>query len=437
MFQVVIVGRPNVGKSTLFNTLIGEKKALVERTPGITRDFMLGYVELEDGKGVKLIDTGGLTLGERDYFSRVIEEVAFKTLSQANLIFFVVDAKVGLTSGDEEIASYLRKLDKPIWLIINKVESKEDERRAQEFYSLGFSKVFLISAREKRNLHLLKEDLFEVAKDRLLTIPQGEAIKIALLGRPNVGKSTLLNRLVGYERVIVSEIPGTTRDCVDVLLERERGPSFLLIDTPGIRRRARIEERAEKFSVDKALETLKKVDLILFMITAEEGVTHQDKSLLRLVEKNYKACLLLINKWDLFEKKPHQGKVFLELVKHHLKFLPWLPMLPISAKLGLNVEKIFPTLEEIYESYQRRVPTSRVNALMEELKTRFTLNVRGKRLKIYYATQIEVAPPTFVVFTNLPPEEVPKNIEKFLRKSFQQGLGFEKVPVKVLLRLRA
>ncbi|MEZ0343672.1 MAG: ribosome biogenesis GTPase Der [Caldimicrobium sp.] len=437
MFQAVIVGRPNVGKSTLFNTLIGERKAIVERTPGITRDFMVDYIELEEGKGIKLIDTGGIDLSERDFFSKVIREIVEKTLYQADLILFVVDAKEGLVSADEEIASYLRKLGKPIWLIVNKVESKEDEKKAQEFYALGFSEIFFISAREKKNIPLLKEALYEIAKDRLIALPEGPIIKVAILGRPNVGKSTLLNKLVGYERVIVSEIPGTTRDCVDVLIERERGPSFLLIDTPGIRRRARIEERAEKFSVDKALDTLKKIDVVLFLITAEEGVTHQDKTLLRQVEKNYKACLLLINKWDLFEKNKGKAQVFLELVKHHLKFLPWLPVLPISAKRGLNVEKILPMVEEVYAEYHKRIPTSKVNEFIEELKKQYTFNVKGKRLKIYYATQVEVSPPTFVVFVNVNPEDIPKNVEKFFRKSFQQFLGFEKVPVKVIFRLRS
>jgi len=436
MFQAVIVGRPNVGKSTLFNTLIGERKAIVEKTPGITRDFMVDYVELEKGKGIKLIDTGGIDLSERDYFSKIIREIVEKTLYQANLILFVVDAKEGQTTADEEIAAYLRKLGKPIWLIVNKVESKEDERKAQEFYSLGFSDIFFISAREKKNIPLLKEALYEVAKDYLFNLPEGPLIKVAILGRPNVGKSTLLNKLVGYERVIVSEIPGTTRDCVDVLIERPKGPSFLLIDTPGIRRRARIEERAEKFSVDKALDTLKKADVILFLITAEEGLTHQDKTLLRQVDKNYKACLLLINKWDLLEKNKGKAEVFLELVKQHLKFLPWLPVLPISAKTGVNLDKILSLVEEIYAEYHKRISTAKVNKLLEEIKKQYTFNLKGKRLKIYYATQVEVAPPTFVVFVNVNPEDIPKNIEKFLRRSFQQNLGFERVPVKVIFRLR-
>lgn len=436
MFQVVIVGRPNVGKSTLFNTLIREKKAIVEKRPGVTRDFIVGYVEVDEGRGYKVIDTGGIDLSQRDFFSQAILEIINKTLIEATLILFVVDAKDGLTASDEEIASYIRKFNKKIFLIVNKVESQEDEKKAEEFYSLGFKDIFFISAREKKNLSLLKEVLENLASCDLISLPQGPLIKICVLGRPNVGKSTLINRLVGYERMLVSEIPGTTRDCVDVLIERQEGASFLLIDTPGIRRRSSIKERVEKFSVSKALETLKKVDIVLFLITAEEGITHQDKTLLRQIEKHSKAALLLVNKWDIFEKKTSKAQVFLEVLKYNLRFIPWIPVLPISATKGINIDRILPLTEELYESYNKRVPTSLVNRLLEELKTRYNFSVGGKPLKFYYATQVEVAPPTFVVFTNIEPDKTPRHIEKFLRHRFQEFLGFEKVPIRVLLRLR-
>ncbi len=436
MFQVVIVGRPNVGKSTLFNTLIGEKKAIVEKTPGVTKDFLVGYVEVEPGKGYKVIDTGGIDLSRRDTLSHLLLEIVNKTLVQADLILFVVDAKEGLTVMDEEIAKYIRKFDKKVLLVVNKVEGKEDRKRAEEFYALGFKEIFFISAKEKQNIYVLKEALSDYASSSLSPLPKEGLIKICVLGRPNVGKSTLINRLIGYERMLVSEIPGTTRDCVDVLLEREDGSAFLLIDTPGIRRRASIKERVEKFSVSKALETLKKVDLVLFLITAEEGLTHQDKTLLRQIEKNAKAAILLINKWDIFEKNPTKGKVFLELLKTQLKFISWITLLPMSAKEGYNVDKILPLAEEIYRSYTQRVPTSAVNRLIEELKSKYTFNIKGKRLKIYYATQVEIAPPTFVIFINLNPEEIPKHIVKFLSRKFQETLGFEKVPLKLILRLR-
>ncbi len=437
MYQIVIVGRPNVGKSTLFNALIGEKKSIVEKTPGVTRDFVVEYLELEEGKGVKIIDTGGIDFSKRETFSEIINRTIEKPLKEANLILFVVDGKEGLTLADEEIATFLRKFNCPIWLVINKVENKEDERRSQEFWSLGFKEIFLISAKEKKNIEELKEKILAGSKDKIWSFPQKASIKVTILGRPNVGKSTLVNKLVGYERMIVSEIPGTTRDCVDVLIEREGNLNFLLIDTPGIRRRPRIKERVEKFSVDKALETLRRADFVLFVITAEEGLSHQDKTLLRQGQKHFKPALLLINKWDLFKKKPSQGKIFLELLKKELSFIPWLPVLPISAKEGLNVYKIFPLIEEVYQEYLKRIPTPQVNKLLEIIKKEYTFNIKGKRLKVYYSTQVEIAPPTFVIFCNIPPEEIPSNVEKFFRRKFQEALDFKKVPIKILFKLRS
>ncbi len=436
MFRVAIVGRPNVGKSTLFNTLIGEKKAIVERTPGITRDFITGFAEIEDGKGVEVIDTGGIDWGSEDFFSTRIQEIVKKILDIADLVLFVVDAKEGLTAGDEDIARFLRESGKKVLLVVNKVESFEDEEQAREFFALGFEETVFISAKNRKNIHLLREKIREIAGDNLEEEKERHVIRVAILGRPNVGKSTLLNRLIGQERVIVSEIPGTTRDCVDVLLERNDGLPLVFIDTPGIRRRARIEERAEKFSVDKALETLRKIDVALFLVTAEEGLTHQDKTLLRQIDKHYKACLLLVNKWDLFEDKPQKGKIFLELLRHHLKFMSWLPIEVISSLKGTNIEKIIPLVDEIYAEYRKRVPTSRVNELLEDLKRQYSFNIKGKRLKFYYATQVDIAPPTFVIFINVDPEEIPRHVEKFFRRKFQETLGFEKVPVRVIFRLR-
>ena len=218
-----------------------------------------------------------------------------------------------------------------------------------------------------------------------------------------MGKSTLLNKLLGYERMLVSEIPGTTRDCVDVLLTLPDGKRYLLIDTPGIRRRTKIDERAEKFSVDKALETIKKVDIVLFMITAEEGITNQDQRLLRQIQKNYKACLLLINKWDLFDNKRFAGDLMLENIKYGIRFVPWIPFLTISAKTGRRVNQIFPLIEEIYKQYNARINTATVNKILEDIKKDYTFKVKGKRVKFYYTTQVDVKPPTFVIFTNINP----------------------------------
>jgi len=436
MFKIAIVGRPNVGKSTLFNTLIGERKAIVEKNPGVTRDIVEGYMELEDNKGVLLIDTGGINWGGKDFFNKAIIEVVEKTLNEAGLILFVVDAKEGITSEDLKTAEYLRKKDKKVILVVNKVESKEDKERSIDFYTLGFEYIVFISAKNKKNITQLKELIKKYATPYLEEISEIEVIKIAIIGRPNVGKSTLLNKLLGYERMIVSEIPGTTRDCVDVFLNLPNGKNYLLIDTPGIRRRTKIDKRAEKFSVDKALETIKKVDVVLFMITAEEGVTNQDQRLLRQVQKNYKACVLLVNKWDLFDNKREAGNLMLENIKYGIRFISWAPLLTISAKTGRRVNQIFPLVEEVYTQYNARVKTALVNKVLEELKNNYTFNIKSKRVKFYYATQVDVKPPTFVIFTNINSEDIPKHIEKFIENSFQKYLGFDKVPVKVLFKLR-
>ncbi len=435
MFKIAIVGRPNVGKSTLFNTLIGDRKAIVERTPGVTRDIIEGYMEVEDGKGVLLIDTGGINWGGEDFFNRAVIEVVEKCLTEADLILFVVSAKEGLTSEDLNTAEYLRKKGKRVILVVNKVEGKEDKERAVDFYSLGFEDIVFISAKNQKNISSLKELIKKYTGDNLEEIPETEVIKIAIIGRPNVGKSTLINKLLGYERMIVSEIPGTTRDCVDVLLDLPDGRRYLLIDTPGIRRRTKIDKRVEKFSVDKALDTIKKVDIVLFMITAEEGITNQDQRLLRQVQKNYRACILLVNKWDLFDNRREAGNLMLENIKYGVRFMPWLPLLTISAKTGRRVHQIFPLVEDVYAQYTKRVKTSFINKVLEELKNNYTFNVRGKRVKFYYATQVEVKPPTFVIFTNID-ADIPKNIERFIENSFQKYLGFDKVPIKVILKSR-
>ncbi len=436
MFKVVIVGRPNVGKSTLFNTLIGEKKAIVERTPGITRDMIEGYLELEENKGVYVLDTGGIDWGGEGFFNKTIIKIVEEALKDADLILFVVDAKQGLTAEDINVAEFLRKKGKKVILVINKVESKKDKDNALDFYSLGFEDIVFISAKNNKNVDQLKKLIKNLAKNALEEIPKEEPVKIAILGRPNVGKSTLINRLLGYERMIVSEIPGTTRDCVDVLLTLSDGRKYLLIDTPGIRRRTKIDERAEKFSVDKALDTIKKVEVVLFIVTAEEGITNQDQRLLRQVQKHCKACILLINKWDLFDNKREAGNLLLENIKYGIRFMSWMPILTISAKTGRRVKEILPLVDKIYQQYSLRVNTALVNKVLEDLKENYSFNVKGKKVKFYYATQVDIKPPTFVVFTNIDPEELPKNIEKFIKNKFQKNLGFDKVPVKVIFRLR-
>ncbi len=436
-FRLAIVGRPNVGKSTLFNTLSGTRKAVVERSPGVTRDRQYAVTEIA-GRPVTLIDTGGLLPGDEDFFAQAIFQQAKTAIDEADLILFVVDGQEGLTPVDEALASFLHQTGKPVILVVNKIDGKRLESAIPEFYALGFDQVVGISAKHKRHLEDLLEALAKhLPEETVAEAPrEEEIIRVAILGRPNVGKSSLVNRLLGEERMIVSEIPGTTRDSVDTLLELPDGRRYLLIDTAGIRRRPRIKDRLEKFSVGKSLEALKNCDVALVVLTAEEGITDQDQKILSQVEKNHKGCLILINKWDLLDGRREEGNILLEKVKHGARFIPWAPILTISAKTGRRVKEILPLIDEIYEQYSTRVPTWIVNKVLEEATRDHSLYTSaGKRLKFYYGTQVDVRPPTFVIFTNFP-EEIPKSYERYLRNRLREALGFEKSPIKLIFRER-
>ncbi len=436
-FRLAIVGRPNVGKSTLFNTLSGTRKAVVERSPGVTRDRQYAVTEIA-GRPVTLIDTGGLLPGDEDFFAQAIFQQAKTAIDEADLILFVVDGQEGLTPVDEALASFLHQTGKPVILVVNKIDGKRLEGVIPEFYALGFDQVVGISAKHKRHLEDLLEAIAKhLPEETVAEAPrEEEIIRVAILGRPNVGKSSLVNRLLGEERMIVSEIPGTTRDSVDTLLELPDGRRYLLVDTAGIRRRPRIKDRLEKFSVGKSLEALKNCDVALVVLTAEEGITDQDQKILSQVEKNHKGCLILINKWDLLDGRREEGNILLEKVKHGARFIPWAPILTISAKTGRRVKEILPLIDEIYEQYSTRVPTWIVNKVLEEATRDHSLYTSaGKRLKFYYGTQVDVRPPTFVIFTNFP-DEIPKSYERYLRNRLREALGFEKSPIKLIFRER-
>ncbi len=436
-FRIAIVGRPNVGKSTLFNTLSRTRKSVVEKSPGVTRDRQYAVAEIA-GKPVTLIDTGGLLPGDEDLFARAIFDQAKTALDEADLILFVTDGQSGLNPVDEELAAFLRETGKPVILVVNKIDGEKLESVIPEFYRLGFDKVVGISAKNKRNLEELHEAIAPYLPEETEAEEpkEDEVVRVAILGRPNVGKSSLVNRLLGEERMIVSDVPGTTRDSVDTLLELPDGRRYLLIDTAGIRRRPRIKDRVEKFSVGKSLEALKNCDVALVVLTAEEGITDQDQKILSQVEKNHKGCLILINKWDLLDGKREEGNILLEKVKYGARFIPWAPILTVSAKTGRRIKEILPLVDEIYRQYSTRVPTWIVNKALEEITRDHSIYSKtGKRVKFYYGTQVDVRPPTFVIFTNFP-KDIPKSYERYLRNRLREALGFEKSPVKIIFRER-
>lgn len=436
-YKIALIGRPNVGKSTLFNTLIGERKAVVERTPGITRDRLYGEAEIK-GRKVTLIDTGGLNPESEEPFSAEILRQAEEALAEADLVLFLVDARAGLTPLDEKIAELLRKKEKPVLLVANKIDSQREILNLGEFYALGFEPLIPISAKHRKGLEDLKKEILvclpeKTEKEAEETL---EPIRVVILGRPNVGKSSLLNRLVGYERMIVSDIPGTTRDSIDTLLTLPDGRRYLLIDTAGIRRRPRIKIRAEKFSVHKAFEALERAEVALLVLTAEEGITDQDQKILSQIEKRHKAAIILVNKWDLLDGKREEANILMEKIRYGARFVPWAPILTISAKTGRRIKEVLPRVDEVYAEYSRRVPTAQVNRALEEIKRERALYTpSGHRLKLYYATQAEIKPPTVVVFTNHP-EEIPRSVERFIKNRLREYLGFEKSPLKVIFRPR-
>ncbi|OAG26936.1 ribosome biogenesis GTPase Der [Thermodesulfatator autotrophicus] len=433
-FRIAIVGRPNVGKSTLFNTLSKTRKALVEKSPGVTRDRVYAKAEIADRK-VTLIDTGGLLPGDEDRFAREIFSQAEKALKEADLILFVVDGQAGITPVDEELAAYLHKLEKPIIVVVNKLDGPRLDQVLSDFYVLGFDEIVGISAKHKRNLDDLEEVIAKFLPEETEEEDlEEDIVKLAVLGRPNVGKSSLVNRLLGEERMIVSDVPGTTRDSVDTLLELPDGRKYLLIDTAGIRRRPRIKERVEKFSVDKALEALRRADIALMVLTAEEGITDQDQKILSQIDKNHKGCLIVVNKWDLLDGKREEANVLMQQIRYGARFVPWAPIITVSAKTGRRIKDILPKVDEIYREYSTRVPTWKVNKALEEITQDHSIYAStGKRIKFYYGTQVETRPPTFVIFTNYP-DEIPKSFERYLKNRLREKLGFEKSPVKVIFR---
>ena len=436
-FKIAIIGRPNVGKSTLFNTLSKTRKAVVERSPGVTRDRQYAVGEIA-GRQVTLIDTGGLLPGDEDFFAQAIFDQARAAIDEADLILFVVDGQAGLTPVDEELASFLREAGKPVILVVNKIDGPRHEAQLPDFYALGFDKVVGISAKHRRQLDELEEALAPfLPEETEATLPEeGELVRVAILGRPNVGKSSLVNRLLGEERMIVSDVPGTTRDSVDTLLQLPDGRRYLLIDTAGIRRRPKIKQRVEKFSVGKALEALKDCHVALLVLTAEEGITDQDQKILAQIEKNHKGCLIVVNKWDLLDGRREEGNILLEQIKYGARFVPWAPILTVSAKTGRRVKEILPLIDEIYRQYSTRVPTWIVNKALEEATRDHSIYAStGKRIKFYYGTQVDVRPPTIVVFSNYP-DEVPKSYERYLKNRLREALGFDKSPIKLIFRER-
>lgn len=428
---VAIVGRPNVGKSTMFNRLIQKRVAIEESTPGVTRDRIYGRVEWT-GSEFWLIDTGGLTF-EEDKISQEIFRQVKMALDEANLIIFLVDVRSGPVFLDFEIADMLRKNEKPVILVANKAELSEPAASIAEFYALGLGEPYPISASHG----LGTGDLLDEIKKCLPPgeIPEGneDLLRVAIVGRPNVGKSSLVNKIAGTERVIVTDIPGTTRDSIDLLIE-QNGRRYLFVDTAGIRRKSKVEEAVEYYSVLRSIRAAESADVVLMLLDAAEEISEQDKRIAGIAHEAGRATILVVNKWDKVEKDEKTMEVFREKIRKELAYLTYAPILFISALTGQRVQRLYELIDYVAEQHAMRVKTSRLNELLEDATAVVPPpSKKGKPLKIYYLTQIRVKPPTFVVIVN-DPQLAHFSYLRFLENKLREGYGFEGTPIRILVR---
>jgi GTP-binding protein len=431
---VAIVGRPNVGKSTLFNRLLGHRRAMVDDTPGVTRDRNYANINRFD-KPFILIDTGGFEPVTSDRMLQQMREQSRLAMEEADVILFMMDARSGLTPADIEVAEMLRRIRKPVFYVINKVDGDKLENDSAEFYSLGVEQLYTISAEHNRGVLDLVSDLQDVFPDAPPLESEDQLTKIAVVGRPNVGKSSLVNRLLGFERVVANPTPGTTRDSVDTLFMCNKKP-YLLIDTAGIRRKGKTTEKLEKYSVVDSLRSIERADVVLMVIDAEEGVTEQDERIAGYVHEAGRGCIFVINKWDALSKDNATFGAYTEKIRYGFKYLAYAPIVFTSALTGQRIGKIMSTVDEVMEQYTRRVSTADLNRVFSEaIETHHAPLSHGRRVKFYFSTQVATRPPSFVIFTNQP-ENVHFSYERYIVNRFRDAFGFTGVPLKLMFRGR-
>lgn len=431
---VAIVGRPNVGKSTLFNKLAGKRISIVEDTPGVTRDRV--YAEAEWLKyNFTMIDTGGIEPESEDIIVSQMRRQAQIAIETADVIVFIVDGKEGLTGADREVAQMLRKSKKPVVLVVNKVDSLKDEDNAYEFYNLGIGDPITISASQALGLGDMLDRVVSYFDEAMLADEDDEYIKIAFVGKPNVGKSSLINKLLGEERVIVSDIPGTTRDAIDSYLETEEG-KFLLIDTAGLRRKSKVKEEIERYSVIRTYTAIERADVCILMLDATQGITDQDEKIIGYAHEMNKAIMVIVNKWDLVEKDTKTMNQFTSMIGRSLSFMSYAPYLFISAKTGQRLPKVLQIVKECYNNYNKRIKTGVLNDVISKaVMMKEPPVIATKRLKIYYCTQVAVKAPTFVFFVN-DPSTLHFSYQRYLENQLRDNFDFKGTGIKLEFRER-
>lgn len=431
---VAIVGRPNVGKSTLFNKLAGKRISIVQDRPGVTRDRV--YAEAEWLKyNFTIIDTGGIEPNSEDIILSQMRRQAKVAIETADVIVFIVDGKEGITPADYEVSQMLRKSNKKVILVVNKIDNLKDENNAYEFYNLGIGDPITISASQGLGLGDMLDKVVENFKDYDNNEEEDEYIRIAVVGKPNVGKSSLINKLLGEERVIVSDIPGTTRDAVDSYLENELG-KFVLIDTAGLRRKSKVKEEIERYSVVRTLTAVDRADVCILVIDAEEGVTDQDEKIIGYAHEQNKAIMIIVNKWDLIEKDDKTMDKYKKDLSYNLSFIGYAPFLFISALTGQRTHKVLNFAKMCYNNYSKRISTGILNEVINRAVLMKEPPVVGlKRLKIYYATQVGSKPPTFIFFVN-DKNALHFSYERYLENQIRDSFDFKGTGIKIEYRER-
>ncbi|RKQ37672.1 ribosome biogenesis GTPase Der [Oceanobacillus halophilus] len=430
---VAIVGRPNVGKSTIFNRLVGERISIVEDIPGVTRDRIYAQAEWLNHT-FNLIDTGGIELGDEPLLVQMREQ-AEVAINEADVIIFLVNGKEGITAADEEVTKLLYKSNKPIVLGVNKIDNPEMRETIYEYYSLGFGEPFPISGSHGLGLGDLLDKVVSYFPERNDGEKDEDTIYFSLIGRPNVGKSSLVNAFLNEERVIVSEIEGTTRDAIDTHLHRD-GQDYVITDTAGMRKRGKVYESTEKYSVLRALKAIENSDVVLVLIDAETGIIEQDKKIAGYAHEAGRAVVIVVNKWDTVESNEKAMKEFETKIRAHFQFLDYAPIVFLSAKTKKRLHTLIPAINLASENHAKRVPTNVLNdVIMDALAMNPTPTVKGKRLKVLYVTQVAVKPPSFVVFVN-DPELMHFSYQRFLENKIRDAFGFEGTPIKIFARRR-
>ncbi len=426
---IAIVGRPNVGKSTFFNKVAGRKISITEDRPGVTRDRLYADSEWR-GKAFTMVDTGGIELRSADTMWNEIKKQAEVAIDTAQVIMFFVDGREGLTTSDYDVADMLRRSKKPVILVVNKIDEYSEEK-VFEFYSLGLGEPYSVSAEHGTGIGDVLDEA--VSWFEKIDVEEDESVKIAVVGRPNAGKSSLVNKLLGFERSIVTDIAGTTRDALDTKFT-VNGKNYTIIDTAGIRKKSKVEDDIEYYSVMRAFDAVRRADVCLLVVDSTTGLTEQDTKIIGYVHEQGKPSVIVMNKWDLVEKDTLTINKFESKLKEDLKFMDYFKSVYISAKTGQRAEKILPLVDEVFEHSNSRITTGMLNDVISDaVRANEPPSYNGRRLKVYYSSQVAVAPPTFVLFVNSS-DLLHFSYERFLENTLRKSFNFTGTPIKILTR---